>query len=218
MNNIEIPDVDLDVKNRDAVLRLFPKAITASQIDNKGNLTLHKTGMYFQRVPTDPLTGLSVFPYDIAEQLGYFKVDMIPYHVYDMVRDHEHLDELMRIAESDYFPWHWFLDVRFYQNEDPNLQLTQLSRHYYLVEMYPPKSVEDLAVLNALIRPRKMYLTAQPWEVVKGVVWEKIDGEEGYFFKKSHAIAFALVILIHMQLIAEKLEIGPDDEIQLPED
>jgi hypothetical protein len=205
LDKFELPDVDLDVKDRDHAVLLFERAITASQLDQHGNLTRHKSGMYFQDIPIDPVTGYACFPYDVAEPFGYYKVDFLPYHIYDGVKSERHLNQLLARAQGDEFPWQWFQEDRFYTNEDPNLQVTQITRQKHLCEQYPPRSVDDLAILNALIRPRKKYLVGHSWEVIKEKVWHKLPGEEGYFFKKSHAVAFALAILVHMQLIDEAL-------------
>lgn len=202
----DIPDVDLDVRDRDAAVAIFPEAIRASQIDNKGNLVPHKTGVYFQNVPKDFQTDLASLPYDLAEELGFFKVDLIPYHIYDALESNEDLEELLAVIDQGEFPWEWFQEDRFYETENGSDAVTQLARHKHLCEMYPPESVEDVAVLNALIRPRKKYLVGQPWEEIQEKVWKKLPEEDSddprnYFFKKSHAVAFALAILVHMQLL-----------------
>jgi len=38
-------------------------------------------------------------------------------------------------------------------------------------------------------------------------VWDKLDTEDDthYFFKKSHAVAFGVLVVLHAQLIARKL-------------
>ena len=202
----ELPDVDFDVKDREAAAAIFETRVIASQMDQKNNLVKHNSGLYFQNIPVDPITGLAAFPYDIAEQLGYYKIDMIPYHIYNGVKNEKHLIQLLAVAEGDKFPWQWFQEDRFYTNSDPQMQITQLAKHKYLCEKYPPKSVNDLATLIALIRPRKKYLIGQDWDLIKQVVWEKIEDEDGYFFKKSHAVAFALAILVHMQLLDKELK------------
>lgn len=207
-----IPDVDLDVGDREVAIGLFPTRVTASQLSaDKTELVQHNTGLYFQGVPTDPLNGLATYPYDIAEDLGYYKLDLIYYSVYAGVKSEEHLTEMLKYAESDEFDWAMFLDGKYYSNEDPNLQVTHLARHMDVVEQYPPQSVEDVAALIALIRPRKKYLIGEPWEIIKEKIWLKLPEEDSdkpgnYFFKKSHAIAFALVILIHLQILDSQLE------------
>ncbi len=195
----EIPDVDLDVKDRDKAVAALRNFVPASQVNND-KMTAHNTGVYFQKVPADPVSGLSAFPYKEAEEVGYFKVDIIPNHVYDLVESNEELQELLD-APVD---WDWFLDKRFFEAEDRRYQLTHLANYHHLCEMYPPKSVEDISCLIAMIRPGKKYLVGQPWERVKEEVWVKPEGDE-YFFKKSHSVAFAVLVVLHAQLIARHL-------------
>ena len=200
---IEIPDVDLDVSDRDKALASLRQYIQASQINNDRVMVPHNTGIYFQKIPVDPVTGLASFPYKEAEELGYFKVDIIPNHVYDLVESNEELDALLE-APVD---WSWFLDKRFFEAEDNRYQLTHLAKYHHLCEMYPPQSVEDIACLIAVIRPRKKYLVGEPWDIIKTVVWQKLDTEDSkhYFFKKSHAVAFGVLVILHAQLIARHL-------------
>ncbi len=197
-----IPDVDIDVNDRTRAASLFPDAIVASQVQN-GKLVPHNSGLYFQNVPTDPISGISSFPYDRAEEEGYFKVDLLPNHVYDLVESNEELEELLAASVD----WKWFTDKRFYNNVNTKYRLTHLSKYHKLACQYPPGSVEDVAALIALIRPRKKYLKGKPWCDIKDLIWEKTDGEEGYFFKKSHAVAFALLVILHAQIIARKLHL-----------
>ena len=92
LDGVEIPDVDLDVKDRDRAVSVLRGYTQASQ-ENKGVLNPHNTGVYFQKVPVDPVSGLSAFPYKEAELVGYFKVDIIPNHVYDLVESNDELQE-----------------------------------------------------------------------------------------------------------------------------
>ena len=205
---IEIPDVDLDVSDRDKAVSSLRKFTQASQINNESVMEPHTTGIYYQQVPMDPITGLAAFPYKEAEFLGYFKVDLIPNHVYDLVKSNEDLDALLE-APID---WEWFQDKRFFEAEDRRFQLTHLAKYHHLCEMYPPQSVEDIACMIAVIRPRKKYLVGRPWDELKAKVWEKLDTEDEkhYFFKKSHAVAFGVLVILHAQLIARHL--GEDEE------
>lgn len=200
----EIPDVDLDVKDRDKAVTALRNYVQASQVAN-GELRPHNTGLYFQQIPTDPVTGLSAFPYKHAEEIGYFKVDVIPNHVYDLVASEDELEELLA-APVD---WNWFQDERFFKSEDRRYQLTHLAGYQHLCEMYPPTSVDDIACLIAIIRPGKKHLVGESWMKIKEEVWVKPEGDE-YFFKKSHSIAFAVLVVLHAQLIARHL--GSADE------
>ena len=200
---VEIPDVDLDVSDRDKALGSLRGFVQASQFNN-GIASPHNSGVYFQRIPVDPTNSLSAFPFKEAEYMGFFKVDIIPNHVYDLVESNDELDELIE-APID---WDWFLDTQFYINEDSRYTLTHLGRHHALCCQYPPQSVNDLAALLALIRPRKRYLIGRSWDEILEVVWQQLDDEDDvYFFKKSHGIAFGVLVAVHAKLIARHLKL-----------
>jgi len=201
-----IPDVDLDIADRDAVLKMFPYALRASQLSADGDTLIpHNTGVYFQSLPQDPLTELPTFHYKQAEELGYYKVDFIPFNVYQSIRDEAHLLDLVEFAESDNFPWDWFQEERFFDGSLGD-RITHLGNHFSLCQQYPPGTVAEVAALIALIRPRKKYLIGEHWNSIVDKIWKKLPEEDSdtrgaYFFKKSHAIGYALVVLVHMQLL-----------------
>ena len=70
-----------------------------------------------------------------------------------------------------------------------------------------PTSVEQLAAILAMIRPAKRYLIGKDWSTVMTEVWIKPENEE-YFFKKSHATAYAVAITVQMNLICEQISYG----------
>ena len=118
--------------------------------------------------------------------------------------------------------WNWFIDERFFKNEDPSYQIAHLASWYWLCKMYPPESVEDLATLIALKLTAKNYMIPKSagagqkytWEQITERTWGKRDDEpkcNSKPFKKSHAVAYALLVVIHAQLIAKHLE-SPDEE------
>ncbi len=53
----------------------------------------------------------------------------------------------------------------------------------------------------SIIRPAKKHLIGLTWAEVAKTVWDK--GTDGYSFKKSHAIAYAHLVVVHMNLIDE---------------
>jgi len=54
----------------------------------------------------------------------------------------------------------------------------------------------------AIIRPAKRGLMYKDWTEIMNEVWTKpTDGS--YFFKKSHAVAYAQAIVVQMNLIAK---------------
>lgn len=194
----EIPDIDIDLGERERAAGLFPKAIVASQVQ-QDKMTPHKNGLYFQKIPVDQASGLAAYPYHEAEERGYFKVDLLHNRIYDTIESEEELDALL--AES--IDWDWFLDDRFYEHN-----LFHLGRWGWLVKKYPPRSVQDLAALIAVIRPAKAFLYKEnaSWDEIRARVWTR--EADGYLFKKSHGIAYALVTTLHAKLIAKTLAGG----------
>lgn len=193
----KIPDVDIDLKGRDSVLALFPTATTASQIE-RANLMPHKSGVYFQKIPRDPVTRQAAFPYEDAETLGYYKVDFLSNHVYTAVTSRAHLDEILAKPVE----WLMFEHVEFVQTLFHfGGQIDEKTTMADIVAFYKPKSVMDLAVLIALKLPSKRHLIGEPMDKLVVAVWEK-DAKKRVQFKKSHAVAYALCVIVDAQIKA----------------
>ena len=75
-----------------------------------------------------------------------------------------------------------------------------ISNHFDIVKQHPPTSLEQLAMILAMIRPGKRYLVGNDWSVIEKEVWQKTDD---YFFKRSHAIGYATLIIVQLNLIVE---------------
>ena len=201
-NKKQLPDVDIDVSDRAAALDGL-EYTPASQMDN-GRLKKHNSGVFFQKVPVDPVTGLCALPSgekggELSSRLGFAKVDFLSSNAYHGVRDPEHLRELLKRP----VPWELF------ESETIVNQLDQISNHFDLVYAYQPRSIEELACIIALIRPGKRHLSGQEMSVVRQEVWKKSDG---YTFKKSHAIAFAMLIVVQLQVLLETGNVWTFDE------
>ena len=190
-----MPDIDIDFLDRDQALKLF-KHIGASRIED-GRLVKHNTGVYFQSVPVNAPTNLSALPYDAADEAGYFKVDFLNVGIYKGVRDEEHLITLMNAEPL------WDL---LEQDDFANL-LFHVNGHGSILRQMKPTSIEQLAAVLAMIRPAKRYLIDKDWKLVMQEVWEKPAGNE-YYFKKSHATAYAVAIVVQMNLICEQISYG----------
>lgn len=183
-----MPDVDVDFFDRDAVLKLF-KHTPASMIKD-GKTEKHKTGVYFHAVPEHPVTGNATLDYKEAENRGYFKIDMLNVNIYKNVKSEQELVELM-IQEPD---WEMLKDPKIVEN------LFHLNGHFNIVSNLEPKTIEQLAAVLAIIRPAKRGLMYKDWNEIMKEVWTKpTDGS--YFFKKSHAIAYAQAIVVQMNLM-----------------
>ena len=69
-----------------------------------------------------------------------------------------------------------------------------------IIKQMKPETVEQLAAILAIIRPAKRYLLGESWDKVFEEVWKK-PTDDTYYFKKSHAIAYAHLVIVHMNLI-----------------
>ena len=190
-----MPDIDIDFVDRDQVLNLFDH-IQASR-EESGKLIKHNTGVYFHEIPVNAVSGLSAIPYDKAEEQGNFKIDFLNVGIYKGVRDEEHLTHLMTTEPL------WDL---LEQDDFVNL-LFHVNGHGSILRQMKPKSVEQLAAILAMIRPAKRYLIGKDWTTVMMEVWTKPENDE-YYFKKSHATAYAMAIVVQMNLICEQISYG----------
>ena len=183
-----MPDVDIDFFDRDGTLRLIKHA--PASIIKDGKIEKHKTGVYFHAVPTHPITGHSTLDYKKAEERGYFKIDCLNVSIYKNIKSEQELVELM-IEEPD---WDMLKDPKVVEN------LFHLNNHFNIVSKLEPKNIEQLAAVLAIIRPAKRGLMYKNWVDILKEVWLKpTDGS--YFFKKSHAIAYAHAIVVQMNLL-----------------
>jgi len=186
-----MPDVDIDFFDRDGVLKLFKH--TPASIIKDGEIVKHKTGVYFHAVPVDPINKQSTFDYKKAEERGYFKIDCLNVSIYKNIKSEQELVELM-IQDPD---WDMLKNQKIVD------QLFHLNGHYNIVSKLEPKNIEQLAAVLAIIRPAKRGLMYKDWINILKEVWVKpTDGS--YFFKKSHAVAYAHAIVVQMNLIKRK--------------
>ena len=83
-------------------------------------------------------------------------------------------------------------------------KLIHLGNSYDLMRRMPEPvdSIPRLAMLLAVIRPAKRHLIGQPWKEVAKTVWDKDN--TGYSFKKAHGIAYAQLVVVHMNLLKEQ--------------
>ena len=187
-----MPDIDIDFADRTIALNKL-KHVTAAINDN-GTFKKHNTGVYCTSIPYNPITGLSTIDYKEAEDRGYFKIDFLNVSVYDGVQDRKHLLKLMETEPL----WDLLLEDDFVNN------LFHVNGHGSVLRQMEPRSIEQLAAVLAMIRPAKRYLIGKDWTTVMTEIWTKPENDE-YYFKKAHAIAYAHVIVVQMNLICENL-------------
>ena len=190
-----MPDIDIDFVDRDAALKLF-KHIPASRIDND-RLIKHNTGVYLHSVPMSAVEAVCGIPYDHTDAEAYFKIDFLNVGIYKGIRDEAHLIQLMETKPL----WDLLQDEEFIQN------LFHVNGHGSILRQSKPESIEQLAAVLAMIRPAKRYLIGKDWTTVMTGVWTKPENDE-YFFKKSHATAYAAAVVVQMNLICEQISVG----------
>jgi len=188
-----MPDIDIDFLDRNTALNMFEHRIAMR--DQKGEKVKHNTGVYFQKIPYDPFTNISTIEYETAENRGYFKIDFLNVSLYNGVKDEEHLKRLL-----DRDPLWDLLEHREIVEK-----LFHISDHYTLVRRLRPTSIEQLAAVLAIIRPAKRFLEHYDWDGIMREVWIKPTTGDLYFFKKSHAIAYACAIVVQLNLICEQV-------------
>ena len=184
-------DVDIDFANRQQILDVI-EHVGASMIDEKGHRTPHNTGVYITDIPRDPFTNRAGIDYKQAEDRGYIKLDFLNVGLYQQVKSEEHLVELMNREP----PWH-----RLYEPEFCS-QLIHIGNHYDTLIKMPEavNSIPRLAMFLAVIRPAKRHLIGLPWSEVAKTVWTK-PADDGYYFKKSHSVGYAHLVVVNMNLV-----------------
>jgi DNA polymerase III alpha subunit len=184
-----MPDIDIDFADRDIVLSKIKHRVAKLDTGKK-----HNTGVYTTEVPHNPVDNLSTIEHKTAEERGYFKLDFLNVSIYKDVRNEAHLTELMERTPI------WQL----LEHTDFSDKVFHLNGHNELLKQLKPQSVDQLAATLAIIRPAKRHLANESWETIMKEVWTKPTNGE-YFFKKAHAFAYALSVVVHMNLICEQL-------------
>ena len=192
-------DIDIDFLDRTQILDVI-KHVPASIKDKDGTFKKHNTGVYCTAVPYNPLTGTANIDYKEAAQRGYFKIDFLNVSAYNGVRNEKHLIDLLDTEPL----WDLLEDQMICD------QLFHINGYHTLLAELKPRSIEQLAMALALIRPGKKYLIPQCKESgfgsIETEIWAKpIDGS--YVFKKAHSLSYAAVIVIQLNLICEKLSV-----------
>lgn len=185
-------DIDIDFADRSQILKTIDHIVASQLKDNQ--LVAHNTGVYVTDIPCDPLTGRASIDYETAEARGYIKLDFLNVNLYQRIKDEEHLEQLMHGAPN----WQRFnTDQAFFE------QLIHVNNHWHVLKKMPEPvdSIPRLAMFLAIIRPAKRHLIGETWSTVAHSVWEKT--EEGYQFKKSHAVAYAHLVAVNMNLLTD---------------
>ena len=184
-------DIDIDFADRDQVLKLIQHVPARQNVNDK--VRKHNSGVYVTDVPYDPVNNCAAIDYEEAEQRGYFKIDFLNMGVYQLVKSPEHYNQMIRTTP----PW-----LRLWQDGPWASQLAHVGNYTELLKSMRPDSIPRMAAFISIIRPGKAHLQNKDWKTVFDSVWDG-DDTKGYIFKKSHAISYAVLVALHMNLLNE---------------
>jgi hypothetical protein len=182
-------DIDIDLADRDQLLALI--RTTPARQNTHGQIRRHNSGVYVTDIPRDPVNACAAIDYKTAEQLRYFKIDLLNMSVYQLIKSPEHYKQML--AQEP--PW-----SRLWTDAEWAGQLVHVGNYVNLLESMKPDSIPRMAAFISIIRPGKAHLQGQPWDQVFESVWDG-DDSQGFVFKQSHAISYAALVALHMNLL-----------------
>ena len=182
-------DIDIDFSDRNQILNLI-RHIPARQIVQK-QVRRHNSGVYVTAIPYDPVNECAAIDYESAEQRGYFKIDFLNMSVYQLIKSPKHYTEMLAATP----PWN-----RLWQDSTWASQLVHIGNYTELLKSMRPDSIPRMAAFISIIRPGKAHLQNKSWEDVFNSVWDG-DDSQGYTFKKSHALSYAALVALHINLL-----------------
>lgn len=185
-------DIDIDFGDREQALKLIQH--TPATIVRDNNPTKHNTGVYVTDIPVDPFLGGASLDHKVAEDRGYIKLDFLNVGIYSQVRNEDHLMELMNREPA----WDKLYDPEYCS------RLIHVGNHYDTLIKMPEavNTIGRLAMFLAVIRPGKRHLIGETWKEVAKTIWDKPE-DGAYYFKKSHSVAYAHLVVVHMNLLTD---------------
>jgi hypothetical protein len=184
-------DIDIDFADRNKVLDLIQHTAASQKV--QGQIRKHNSGIYVTDIPWDPLHDCAAIDYQQAEDLGYFKLDLLNQSVYQLIRDPEHYQEMLH-SDPDW--------SRLWRDPTWAQKLVHVGNYVDLLQKMKPDSIPRMAAFISIIRPGKAHLQSCTWPEVFESVWDG-DDSKGYVFKKSHAISYAALVALHMNLLSD---------------
>lgn len=185
-------DVDIDVKPSLDRTKYGTRATVYNEDSER--ITPHPSGVYIEPVPVDALTGNAAFDYKRGDEVGFNKVDMLSNTSYLLFKSKNDLLDSIA-AEPDW---------DFMMRPDVFSKLPHIANHRDLVIKVRPRSIMELADCLALIRPGKVSLLDQyikNRELTRRNLYRR--PKDGVFFKKSHAVSYAVMIVAVANKIKE---------------
>jgi len=182
-------DIDIDFADRSQLLELIQH--TPARQLHQGQVRRHNSGVYVTDIPLDPVNRCAAIDYEAAEQLGYFKIDLLNMSVYQLITSPDHYATAVS-TEPDW--------SRLWQDSEWAKQLAHVGNYTDLLTEMQPDSIPRMAAFISIIRPGKAHLQRLPWNTVFETVWDG-DASRGFVFKHAHAIGYAALVALHMNLL-----------------
>ena len=183
-------DVDIDFADRQTIIDLIQ--CTSARQNEQGRR--HNSGVYVTPVPYDAQNNCANITYEEAQSRGYFKLDFLNMSVYTLVQDQQHYDNLL--AKDPQWDLMW-------TNSEIVQKLVHVGNYAQLLKEMRPDSIPRMAAFISIIRPGKAHLKNKSWDEVFASVWDG-DSTDGFVFKKSHAISYATLVALHLNLLCEQ--------------
>ena len=187
-------DIDIDFADRNQLLELIQH--TPARQLHQGQVRRHNSGVYVTNIPQDPVNQCAAIDYKAAEELGYFKIDLLNMSVYQLIAGPENYATALA-QEPDW--------AKLWTDTEWAQQLVHVGNYTDLLKEMRPDSIPRMAAFISIIRPGKAHLQQQPWDTVFETVWDG-DESQGYTFKKSHSLSYAMLVALHMNLLTPSCE------------
>lgn len=207
---MKLSDLDLDIPSTQSN-NIRNGLVRASVLNDRGEFQPHPAGVYFYKaIPA--YDGIAVLDYKKMEEKEYQKIDILNNTYLDNISSDE-LSEFVCMIETDEIDWEYL-----WEYEEPY----QLSKYPGILREFKVKSVMDVAIVMALIRPgalqnyekMKTYIhtdkllnnkSDESKEILKETYgipvfdeqFKKLGKDDGkYRYKKPHSIGYAYVLLL----------------------
>ena len=188
-------DIDIDLADRDQLLK-FINVTPARMTVQEGEVRRHASGVYPTNIPFDPINQCASIHFQTAEELGYFKIDLLNMSVYQLIKSPEHYEQMLALEP----PWE-----RLWTDDEFAKQLVHVAGSIQLLKTMRPDSIPRMAAFISIIRPGKTHLQNKSWSEVFESVWDG-DSSRGFVFKHAHAIGYAALVALHMNLLNQASE------------
>lgn len=180
-----MPDIDIDISNKFKPSKQWIRA----SINNDGELTPHNSGYYTYDIPyINENNKLSIISYDTLDDAKINKVDFLRNSFYNKFTFQYEIDELIDVE----------IDWNILKDETIVTKVSHINNYFKKLQQFNIKSIEDMADFLALIRPGKSHLLdayITDRESIRSVLYTPTNS---YYYKKSHAYAYALQIKIQL--------------------